>query len=333
MESWNIVFPREQHVEVRKESFEPTLERTEILCAALSSLISTGTELQCLRGVFDPDTNWSDWVKYPFYPGYSMVAEVLETGPEVKGIRKGDLVFAANPHAQFFKADAKSVFRLPKGISVEEGIWLSLAITTQLGARRAELALGETAGVIGLGLLGQLVTQYLYLSGAKEIYAIDPAESRLRLVRERPGIHPLSMDAGEAKEEIRNRTNGEMLDVVFDITGHPAVLAQAIQLVKPLGRVILLGDTSTPSKQEMGRNVVSNSVSIQGIHSLMDYKGWNHPAMSALFLSYIAQGRMDVQSLITHRYSPLEAAKVYESLVNNRSSAMGVLFDWTKIDA
>ncbi len=122
-----------------------------------------------------------------------------------------------------------------------------------------------------------------------------------------------------------------MLDVVFDITGHPAVLAQATQLVKPMGRVILLGDTATPSKQELGRNVVSNSVSVLGIHALMDYKGWNHPDMAALFLSYITQGRMNMSSLITHRYSPLDAAKVYDSLVQNRSLAMGVLFDWTKL--
>ncbi|WP_162462933.1 zinc-dependent alcohol dehydrogenase [Paenibacillus psychroresistens] len=331
MESWNIIFTEKQKVEVQKEAFDPALGQTEILCAAIRSLISTGTELQCLRGVFDPNTNWSDWVKYPFQPGYCMVAEVLETGSEVKGVQKGDRVFVAKSHNQFFKIDAQYAYPLPKDVSVEQGVWCSLATTTQLGVRRAELQLGETVGVIGLGLLGQLVTQYLYLSGVKEIYAIDPADSRLELVKKRPGIHLLAMDAGKAKEEIKHKTNSRMLDVIFDITGHPSVLAQATQLVKPLGRVILLGDTATPSAQGMGSNVVSNSVSILGIHSLMDYKEWNHPEMTKLFLSYITQGRMDIKPLITHRYSPLEAVEVYDSLVQNRSSAMGVLFDWTAI--
>ena len=46
----------------------------EVRCRADVSLISTGTEGACLRGVFDPGTNWADWVRYPFRPGYSMAA-------------------------------------------------------------------------------------------------------------------------------------------------------------------------------------------------------------------------------------------------------------------
>lgn len=78
METLSIVFVEKKKVEIRKESFDSTLGKTEILCASIASLISTGTELQCLRGLFDKDTNWASWVKYPFYPGYSLVAEVLE---------------------------------------------------------------------------------------------------------------------------------------------------------------------------------------------------------------------------------------------------------------
>jgi len=331
MESLNIVFTEKEKVELVKESFDSTLGPNEILCASVRSLISTGTEMQCLKGIFDAGTNWSNWVKYPFHPGYCTVAEVLEIGRDVQGLHKGALVFVEHPHAQYFKIDADYATLLPEGIGAEQGVWINLAKTTQLGVRRAELALGETVGVIGLGLLGQLVTQYLYLFGVKQIFAIDPAESRLKLVRERPGIHLLPMDAATANEEIRKQTNGAMLDVVFDITGHPAVLAQATKLVKPFGRVVLLGDTAVPSQQEMGRNVVSNSVAILGIHAMMNYKTWDHPAMAALFLNYIAQGRMDVVPLITHRVSPAEAAEVYRMLVQNRSSAMGVLFDWTKL--
>ncbi|WP_158289444.1 zinc-binding dehydrogenase [Paenibacillus flagellatus] len=331
MEGWRIVFAEKERVEVRKEAIDPALGPTELLCAAVCSLISTGTELQCLKGVFDPDTNWSGWVKYPFHPGYSMVAEVLDTGPAVAGVRKGDRVFVEYPHAQYFKTEAKHAYVLPAEIGNEQGVFYNLAKTTQLGARRAELRLGETVGVIGLGLLGQLVARYAYLSGVKTLFAIDPAESRLALVPDRPGIRRLAVDAGSAREDIREHTGGGMLDVVFDVTGHPAVLAQATRLVKPFGRVVLLGDTATPSKQEMGRNVVSHSVSILGIHALAEFKGWTHAEMAGLFASYVVQGRMEVASLITHRLSPLAAADAYGMLARDRGSAMGVLFDWTAI--
>ncbi|MFD2331635.1 zinc-binding alcohol dehydrogenase [Cohnella sp. GCM10020058] len=286
-----------------------------------------------MRGVFDKDTNWADWVQYPFSPGYSMVAEVIEVGSDVQAFRKGDRVFAEVPHRQYHKIEESHAILLPKEISNEQGVWINLAKTTQLGARRAELKLGESVGIIGLGLLGQLVTRYMYLSGAKTIYAIDPAADRLRFVPPYPGIRPLHMDALSAREEIGKATNGEMLDVVFDVTGFPTVLAQATRLVKPMGRIILLGDTATPSLQEMGRNVVSDSLSIQGIHAGMDYKSWNHPKMAELFLTFAGQGRMDTSNLVTHRYSPLDAVQAYESLTANRTAAMGVLFDWTQLSA
>ncbi|WP_164716339.1 zinc-binding dehydrogenase [Paenibacillus whitsoniae] len=331
MEAIRIVFSEKMKVEISTEVFDAALGENEILCAAICSMISTGTELQCLRGVFDAGTNWSSWVQYPFHPGYSMVAEVLEVGTGVRKFQKGDRVFIESPHTQYFKAVADHAVLLPNEVSPEQGVWINLSKTTQLGVRRAELSLGETVGVIGLGLLGQLVTQYLYLSGVKEIYAIDPAESRVQLVADKPGIHRMAMDAGKAHAQIAEQTKGQMLDVVFDITGHPAVLAQATQLVKPLGRVVLLGDTATPSMQEMGRNVVSNSVSILGIHAGMNFKGWHHPDMADLFLTYLLQSRMDVKPLVTHHFSPLEAPQAYDLLVHNRSSAMGVLFDWTTL--
>ncbi|WP_168123692.1 zinc-binding alcohol dehydrogenase [Paenibacillus sp. HB172176] len=332
MESLRIVFSDKQQVEVKKEQFDSTLKGEELLCRAICSLVSTGTELQCLRGVFDSGTNWANWVQYPFYPGYCMVAEVLEVGADVQGIRQGDRVFAEVSHASCFKIKAARAFLLPEEIASEQAVWINLAKTTQLGARRAELQLGESVGVIGLGLLGQLVTRYLHLSGAKTLFAIDPAADRMRFLPQMPGIRPLCMDVVSAHEEIDKATRGEMLDVVFDVTGHPSVLAQATRLVKRMGRIILLGDTATPSQQGIGRNVVSDSLSIQGIHAGMDYKTWNHPRMAELFLTFAGQGRMDTSNLVTHRYSPMDAVQAYELLVANRTSAMGVLFDWASLD-
>ncbi len=62
-------------------------------------------------------------------------------------------------------------------------------------------------------------------------------------------------------------TGGAMVDVAFDITGHPAVLAPTTALVRQLGRVILLGDTPTPSRQHLGPRVVADSVSVLGVHA------------------------------------------------------------------
>src|SRR5258707_1857675 len=169
-----VIFPEKQKVEVREERPTPPGPE-EILCEAQKSLISIGTEMYCLRGEFDPGTNWADWVKYPFRPGYSMAARVVEVGKDVTGIKVGDRITTYGTHQQFLTVPAKDCYVLPEGISDEDATWRSLACTTQLGVRRAQLQLGESVGVVGLGMVGQLVVQYLAVSGARRIVAIETA--------------------------------------------------------------------------------------------------------------------------------------------------------------
>lgn len=328
-----VVFPEPGVVEVREEMTQPP-QPGEIICHARTSLISIGTETFCLQGTFDRDTNWAAWVHYPFRPGYSMVAEVTSVGPQVKGLREGDRVVANIPHAEITAVRAEWAIPVPDVISDEDAAWSFLARTTQLGVRRAELELGETVGVVGLGMLGQLVVQYLQLSGCRTIIAIDPLPSRLEIAQRHGATHGLAMDVRSARPEIESLTAGKMLDAVFDVTGHPAVLAQATQLLRRRGRAILLGDTTTPSLQGIGPSVLSNSLAILAVHSNMrpehasPFNQWTDTEMTALFFDYLQQGRMHVADLVTHRVLPHDAPRVYTELLRDRSSAIGVLFDW-----
>jgi 2-desacetyl-2-hydroxyethyl bacteriochlorophyllide A dehydrogenase len=334
MKSTYIVFPESNKIEVHEETVTAPQEG-EVLCAAEKSLISIGTESFCLRGVFDPGTNWAAWVKYPFRPGYSMTARVVSVGKGVTGLKEGDLIAAWVEHQQYFKIQPEQAYLVPDGISAEEATWAVLACTTQLGVRRAQLQLGETVGVVGLGMLGQLVTQYLAVAGARRIIAIDPAQTRLAVAKAHGATHILPLDVAGARSEIEQITAGRMLDVVFDITGHPPVLALAIQLLRQFGRLVLLGDSPTPTQQHLGPGVVRNSISILGIHAAArpdqasDFNPWSAQEMAALFFDYLLQGRMRVSDLVTHRHSPHDAPQVYEGLRRDRSAAIGVIFDWS----
>ncbi|MBP3965681.1 zinc-dependent alcohol dehydrogenase [Paenibacillus lignilyticus] len=329
MNSTNIIFPSAQVVEVREEELAP-LQAGEVRCKARKSLISTGTETLCLRGIFDTNTNWESWVQYPFYPGYSMAAEIIEVGEGAEGFKVGDRVTSNMQHRQFFNTHANNVKPIPDGITDEQASWLTLGQITQVGTRRAELKLGESVAIIGQGLLGQLVVQYMRAAGARHIIAIDQAESRLEFSRKSGATHTICAAADVAAEEVRRITGGSMCDVVYDITGHPAVLAPATLLAKEMGRVVLLGDTTQPSKQVIGPRVVSNSVAILGVHASMtrNYNGVTGDQMTAVFYDYLLQGRMNIEHLMTHTYSPLEAPAAYDFLMKDRTSAIGVIFDW-----
>jgi hypothetical protein len=69
MKSTNVIFPAANQVAVRDEEVGPPAPG-QVLCQAEVSLVSTGTETFCLRGVFEPNTNWADWVRaLPVLPG------------------------------------------------------------------------------------------------------------------------------------------------------------------------------------------------------------------------------------------------------------------------
>lgn len=353
VKSWNVVFTRAQEAGLQQgETAGPGPD--EVLCRADISLISTGTELSCYRGVFDPGTNWHAWVSYPFTPGYSMAATVVEAGKRVTQLASGDRVFVWATHRQFFtlrpqkpesgRANKETAQmdesalpwrRIPDNVSGEEAIWGCLAHTTQLGVRRAEVKLGENAVVVGLGLLGQLVVQWLRLCGCRNIIAVDPVTTRLDAARRHGATHCFAGKIEDAGPMVREACGGELADMVFDITGHPAVLSQCVQMVRQLGRVILLGDTPTPSQQNIGPCVVSRSVSVLGIHAMAfpvvpnEWNPWTCEAMNDLFFDMLAQKRMAVADLISHRFSPRDAGEAYASLFTDRSRYMGVAFDWS----
>ena len=222
------------------------------------------------------------------------------------------------PHSEYFLSREDQLFAIPDNVRDEEAIWATLARTTQLGVRRAELTLGESTAVVGLGILGQLVTQYLRLSGARDVIAIDTSQKRLDLALANGATKAICLPADQARQAVADITGGRMVDVVFDITGHPAVLAPASLLLRKLGRLVLLGDSPTPSRQNLGPRIVGNSISILGIHGMMypdvatPFNQWTAEAMTSLFFDYVASGRMNVKSLITHTVSPADAAEVYK---------------------
>jgi len=122
--------------------------------------------------------------------------------------------------------------------------------------------------------------------------------------------------------------------VIFSIL---ATASSATKMVRKLGRVVLLGDSPTPSKQRLGPRVVGNSVAILGMHGFMypeiatPWNMWTAENMTLLFFDYVLSGRMNVKSLITHRRVPSDAKEIYHELVKKGDSVLGIAVDWKEI--
>lgn len=327
-----IIFPSAGRITLETQDV-PAPGPKEVLCNATLSLVSIGTETFCLRGICDPGTYWEEYIKYPFAPGYSMAGKVKAVGSEVTKWKVGDRITSWAPHTEAFIAHEDQIFPVPSDIDDDEAIWATLARTTQLGVRRAELILGESAAVVGLGILGQLVTQYLALSGCRKVIAIDTSQARLDLALQNGATHAICLPVDQAINEVSKITNGAMMDVAFDITGISAVLAPATQLLRKLGRLVLLGDSPTPSQQSLGPRVVGNSISILGQHGFLypaeesPFNMWTAENMTSLFFDYVRSKKINVKSLITHRRSPMDVDEVYNNLAKTKD-VLGIVLEW-----
>ena len=337
MKALQVVFPAAGKVEVREgEIHDP--EAGELLLQTTCSLISTGTECICLSGKFDAGTSWAGWVKYPFRPGYSLVGRVIKVGKDVKGFKEGDRVTCPHSHAQYALASAKNARLIPEGVSDEEGSWGTLAYITQHGFRKANVQLGDVVVVVGAGALGQLIVQYARTAGAGEVVAIDTAGPRLEMAGAHGATAKINKPVGEAVEELKRITGGRLADVVFDMTGHPAVFPAALKLPRKFGKFILVGDVAQPSEQRMAQDVIMRDITIMGAHAsnpppeATDWCGyWTQNHMVELFFEFLRRKQMRVADLITHRFPMQEAGKAFEMLMARRGEAMGVVLDCERL--
>lgn len=336
MESLTVVFTGKEQLELRREEVASP-GSGQVLIRTNKTLISTGTECICYQRNFAPGTHWDHWVQYPFHPGYSSVGEVVAVGADVTGLVPGQRVASRSSHAQFVLAAAERCVPVPDAVSDEDATWFGLAAIVQNGVRRANHVLGDDVVVVGLGQLGQLVVQYARLGGARQIIAVDPAEPRLALACSSGATTTLACGADRALEAVGALTGGRLADVVYDVTGHPAVFGAALGLARRFGTVLLLGDTGTPQLQTLTVDVVTRGLRIVGAHDTnpppvsSDYAYWSHAEMAALFFTYLSRGQMNVASLISRRFDPREAADAYSLLLTERATTMGVILDWTDL--
>ena len=337
--SHQIFFTGKNAVEVAVTSVAAPAAR-EVQVRTRKSLISTGTECIVLGRLYAPGTHWDDWVKSQsdgFAPGYLNAGEVVAVGARVENLKVGDRVACRAAHRQIFNVAEKDALPIPDGVSDEAATWFGLAKITQVGVRRAKHRLGDAVVIIGLGLLGQLVTQYARLSGAREIIAIDTARPRLELARAHGATRTLEMSVQDARDAVMELTAGRGADVVYDITGHPAVFAPALGLARRFGTLLLLGDTGSPGDQRLTSDVITRGVKIVGAHDghsaphVTDADFWTEHNMERLFFAYVARGQMNVDDLITHRFPALDAAQAYHLLQTDRSNVMGVILDWDEV--
>jgi 2-desacetyl-2-hydroxyethyl bacteriochlorophyllide A dehydrogenase len=318
-------------VEIEKFQVGKPREK-EVLIETETALISTGTELTALTGDFPKPSAWSDYIKYPFVPGYSNIGRIVEVGSGVKDFNVGDIVATTSPHATHAVAIANQVVKVPENVNIESACFHTIAAGVMNSVRLANVSLGDAVVVVGLGLLGQMAVIFSRMAGAYPVIAIDIAEERLRISKASGATHIMRADDwNNVAENVRKITKGRMADKVFEVTGNPNVILKAITLTKSLGRFIVLSSPRGRTNMDFHDEVNRPSRIIIGTHFTSQpeyetpYNPWTRKRNTELFFDLLSDGRLTIEHLITHRYSWREAEKAYKMLLEDRTRAIGVI--------
>ena len=243
-----LIYTAPRQMEVRGVETPPP-GPGQIRCECVCSLVSIGTEMTCYAREVEAGSVWDEWIQYPFEPGYSSVGRVIDVGEGVNGIAPGDIVCSNAPHRGYFNDTAEAIYPVPDGVNPGSASWFQLNIIVQNGIREAKPVLGESAVVIGLGPLGQLAVRLLGLCGLSNLVAVDPSKERCDLAKGNGPDEILSVPAHDAVSRVKELTGGRGADMVFDITGHPAVFHSAQHMLARRGRLGLIGDVPKPGLQ------------------------------------------------------------------------------------
>lgn len=278
--------------------------------------------------------------------GYSSAGEVVAVGGLVEGIRPGDRVACGGAgyanHAEFAAVPKNLVVRIPDGVTDEEAAFTTLGSIALQGVRLAEPKLGETFLVLGLGLLGQIAVQLLRANGCHVIGTdLDPSLVNLSETYGATGLQPGS-DVINACKEL---TSGHGVDGVLVCAGTSS--NQPIELcgevTREKGRVVVVGAVrmDIPREDYFKKEisvVISRSygpgrydpVYEEGGHDYpLSYVRFTEQRNMQTFLELIAQKKLDIQSLITHRYALEQAGEAYALIEGQKKEPyLGIVLNY-----
>ena len=262
--------------------------------------------------------------------GYSCAGEVIEVGEGVTEFEVGDKVACAGAgyanHAEIVSVPINLCVKLDKNASLKDSAYNTVGAIAMQGVRQADMRLGESCVIIGLGLLGQLAALILKASGVTVI-GIDVSEAAVKQALDNKVVDlGLTRNAAGVEEQIQNATNGYGADTVIIAAAtnslDPINFAGAIARKK--GKVIVLGAVPTGFERDpywyskelelkmacsYGPGRYDLNYEEKGIDYPLPYVRWTEKRNMEAFQNLIATKRIDIDYLTTH-----DADETHESI-------------------
>jgi predicted dehydrogenase/threonine dehydrogenase-like Zn-dependent dehydrogenase len=280
--------------------------------------------------------------------GYSLCGVVTQVGKGAEEFKVGQVVACAGNeqalHAEYNWVPVNLCAAVPDGVLPEHAAFATVAAIAMQGVRRAEVQLAETAAVIGLGLIGQLVVRLLAAAGVQTV-GIDPVPDRCRLALKSGATacgSPDDLDTVLA--ELAKITNGRGADHVFLAAGGNTngPVEAAVKLARDRARIVDIGkmkldlpwnayyekELDVRFSRSYGPGRYDTRYELDGIDYPAGYVRWTEKRNLESFLDLVARNELEVASLIDGVFPMADAAKVYDDLKTGALKAVGVLLEY-----
>jgi threonine 3-dehydrogenase len=297
----------------------PEIGATDVLVAVETASVC-GTDLHIYH--------WDEWaqarIKPPYIPGHEFCGTVAAVGKLVQGVSVGDFVSAEmhvacghcvqcrsgqahvcqfvkilgvdadGAFADYVRIPASNIWKLDAAIPRDYGSLFDPfgnAVHTVLSGAIA----GQTVAVTGCGPIGLFSIAVAKACGAARIFAIEPNARRRELAKTMGAQVLLDPAAGDVEQQVKDATDGNGVDVLLEMSGHPSAIQQGFRLLRMGGRASLLGIPSRSVEMDLANALIFKGATVYGINGRKMYETWFQAE------ALLSAGQIDLAPVITHR--------------------------------
>lgn len=290
-------------------------------------------------------------VEYPFSVGHEGAGIVAEVGSGVTSVKPGDRIaiepamscgkcdqcLAGRPHtcrkikflgcpgqveglmSEFIIMPEANCVKIPDSMSFDEATITEPLSIGIYAVKSSQLKAGDKIGILGMGPIGQSVMLPSKVKGVGKVYCSEKIDERCELARKTGADwvgNPLKSDivADILKQEPL------ALDIVFECSGSADALEQALHLLKPGGKLVIVGIPPTNTIQLDINILRRNEITVVNV------RRQNGCVQESIDL--ITQGKIDVKPWVTHRFSLSDSQEAFETVANYRDGVLKAMIDY-----
>jgi threonine dehydrogenase-like Zn-dependent dehydrogenase len=332
---------------VLREYEEPELQPNQVRVRSEFSAPKHGTELGLYRGTsasvnsrydealqqFVPREEESRAQLFPRRLGNMTVGTVVEVGDEVTRFAIGDRVYGHLPIRETHTVAENRLHRVPEEMTPEQVVYLDPAEFALAAVRDANIRLGETVALFGLGAIGFMVLQMARLSGACWIAAIDPLPNRRAMALRYGADLVVDPTAGDTSLAIKQANGGKGVDVAIEASGNYRALHEAIRVTAFGGLTVPLAFyEGEAAGLRLGEEAHLNRATLKFSRGISDpnrdHPMWDRARILRVTEDLMGSGRVRVDGLVQPVVPFEQADDAYRRIdeAPNESIKLGVVY-------